>query len=109
MQSRAKLAVLPAAALLLATTIAIAEDDGERRAAYLAGTCAACHAGAGEEQAIPGLHGRNPEDLLAAMQAFKSGQRQSPIMAAAAASLSDDDLDLLARYFAAQRHEGDSQ
>lgn len=108
MQSCVKLAVLPVAALLLGTTGAMAEDDGERRAAYLAGPCASCHSDAVAEQAIPGLHGKDPEDFRAAMQAFKSGQRQNRIMAAVAASLGNEEFDLLARYFAAQRREGDA-
>jgi cytochrome c553 len=88
---------------------AAAAQDGDRHAIYLAGTCAACHAGANAEQAIPGLRGKDAEAFVAAIHDYRSGQRKSQIMAAVTASLSDEDIALLARHFATLGQDGGAQ
>ncbi len=105
---RSMLALAARAALLLGAGAAAAQD-GDQRAAYLAGTCAACHAGANAAQAIPGLRGRDSEAFVAAIHDYRSGQRKSQIMAAVAASLSDEEIALLARYFATLGKAGGAQ
>lgn len=95
-------------ALLLGAGAAAAEADG-RRAAHLAGACSACHLGGDATMAIPGLAGRSPDDFLAAMRAFRGGERKSQVMAAVAKALSDQELALLAEYFADETPAGAGQ
>lgn len=99
--------LLAALAMLLAGSAEA--QAGDPRALYLAGTCAACHAGADAEQAIPGLRGKKPEAFAVAIHDYRIGTRKSQIMAAVAASLSEADVTLLARYFATLDKEGAAQ
>ncbi|WP_199609732.1 c-type cytochrome [Flocculibacter collagenilyticus] len=67
-----------------------------------AATCAACH-GAKGISAIPmypNLAGQKEQYLVSQMKAFRDGQRNNPIMAPMAKTLSDADIDNLAAYFA---------
>jgi cytochrome c553 len=71
----------------------------------LSGACAACHGDRGQGGAntsIPRLAGQRVAYLGAALQAFQSGQRANPAMAAATKDLSATDREGLATYFAAQ-------
>lgn len=74
----------------------------EELAAYLAGTCNTCHRAGGPGTAIPALAGRKEIDLMAALQAYRTGVRQDAIMHAIAASLNDAELAAVADYFARQ-------
>lgn len=76
-----------------------AAADGEL-AAYLAGTCNTCHRAGDKGTAIPALAGREAADLIAALQAYRTGARQDAIMHAVATSLSDAELSEVAAYFA---------
>ncbi len=67
--------------------------------------CAACHGDAGRgtsNASLPRLAGQNPGYLTAALNAFKSGQRNSPIMQQVAQKLADSDIAPLAAYYAGQ-------
>jgi cytochrome c553 len=67
-------------------------------------TCAGCHGtdGRGRGQGdIPVLGGQKPAYLLASLKAYRSGDRQSAVMANAVARLSEGDMRLLATRFAA--------
>jgi cytochrome c553 len=73
---------------------------GETKAA----ACAACH-GAGGNSAMPAwpkLAGQGAPYLHAQLKAFKEGKRMNPIMQGQVAALSDQDMQDLALYFAAQ-------
>lgn len=76
-----------------------ADKGGEK-----AQTCVQCHGEAGNKPIAnyPKLAGQYRKYLLHSMRAYKSGQRQDPIMTAQMAELSDEDLADLAAYFAAQ-------
>ncbi len=101
-----KRAALLAAALLplsLATQ-AVAQGDAER-GEILAYTCLGCHGVEGYRNAypsyrVPMLGGQHPEYIVAALQAYKAGQRAHPTMQAQASSLSDQDMQDVAAYFA---------
>lgn len=69
-----------------------------------AGACAACHGPAGNSAmpAWPKLAGQGAPYTYAQLKAFKEGKRQNPIMQGQAAPLSDQDMQDLAVYFAAQ-------
>lgn len=69
-----------------------------------AAVCAACH-GADGNSSIgewPKLAGQHAHYLENQLHAYKSGERNNPIMAGQVAALSDQDIKDLAAYFAAQ-------
>lgn len=64
-------------------------------------TCAACHGANGQGMgSYPALKGKSEADLLQALKDFKSGKRANPVMKAMTASLSDQDMENLAAYYA---------
>jgi len=69
----------------------------------LAKPCEACHAadGNGTAAQYPRLAGQYHDYLARAMHEYKTGDRQNAIMAGFVKTLSDADIDALARYFAA--------
>lgn len=97
--------VLLSAALLAAmgaSTVAVAGDAeaGRQRAQ----TCLGCHGAPGMRNAYPGyrvpkLGGQHQEYLVAALKAYKDGQRSHPTMRAQAADLSDEDMADIAAFF----------
>jgi len=68
--------------------------------------CQGCHGIDGWRTAFPEVYhvpkiaGQHPAYLLAALKAYKSGDRTHPSMKAIAASLSDQDMANLAAYYA---------
>lgn len=75
--------------------------------ARLAATCAACHGTAGETKGstLPRLAGQSQQALSANLQAFKTGKRSSTIMTQIAKGYTDEQIEQLAAYFAAQKPE----
>ena len=69
-----------------------------------AGACSGCHgeAGISKTAGTPSLVGLDPKYFVAAMSAYKSGQRKHDLMKTLAASLSDADLRNLALYYGLQ-------
>jgi cytochrome c553 len=75
------------------------------RGRVLASTCGGCHAIPGYRNAypsfrVPMLGGQHPEYIVLALQAYKARQRPHLTMQAQAASLSDQDMQDIAAYFA---------
>ncbi len=72
--------------------------------ATLAATCSGCHGTNGETvgNALPPLAGQSKESLLARLKAFKEGTAAATIMTQLAKGYSDDQLERLAAFFAAQ-------
>lgn len=73
--------------------------------ARLAATCTGCHGtnGATLGGSLPPLAGQSKETLLAALQAFKAGARPATIMTQLAKGYTDEQLDQIAAFFAAQQ------
>ena len=100
-----------AAALLLALPYLPAHADAaanaERlRVRSLAATCAQCHGTDGhavEGQPLIRLAGLPEEHLLSQLMAFRSGQRPATIMHQITRGYSQEQLESLAKYFAAQK------
>jgi len=67
--------------------------------------CAACHAPDGNSVVSlnPKLAGQHPEYLLKQLTNFKEGKRANPVMGPMTASLSKEDMQNLANYFANQK------
>ena len=69
-----------------------------------AASCSGCHpANRWVDTAVPRLAGRNPADLVAAMQAFKSAQLASTVMDRIAKGFSDDEIKAIATWYGAQQ------
>ena len=87
----------------MAATIAITSARAdEALAAYLAGTCSTCHHPSDKSAAMPALAGRDAAELIAVLQAYRTGARQDSIMRAVATSLTDAETADVAAYFAHQ-------
>jgi cytochrome c553 len=97
---RAHCLLAASAALGGMTAVAFAGEDIEY-GAYLSGECVTCHrSDAGGT--IPVLAGRNREEIVAALRAFKSGARPSAVMQQIASRLAGDEMAALAAYFSSQ-------
>ena len=69
-----------------------------------ASACLGCHlASAGRGAGVPPLTGRNPADIVAAMQAFRSGQRAATVMDRIAKGFSDAEVEAIATWYADRR------
>jgi cytochrome c553 len=67
-------------------------------------SCSGCHsANAGIDTPVPRLAGLAPAAIVAAMQAFRSGARPATVMDRIAKGFSDDEIESIAAWYAAQR------
>jgi sulfide dehydrogenase cytochrome subunit len=91
--------------LLALCATAASAADVIKPGARLASTCAGCHGtnGATQANALPPLAGQPKGALLIKLKNFKSGAAQSTIMTQIAKGYTDDQLETLAIFFAAQR------
>lgn len=64
-------------------------------------TCVACHGsnGISNNPVWPNLAGQKEQYLVAAITAYRDGDRQNPLMAPMAKPLSDEDIANLAAYY----------
>ena len=99
--------------LCLASVSAFAEGD------YQAGkikayTCTGCHGIVNYQNTyptypVPRIGGQNKEYLVIALNAFKSGEREHKTMNLQAEALSDQDIEDIAVYIAAQTTKTDAK
>ena len=70
-----------------------------------AGACAGCHGDSGvtDTPGSPNLVGFDPKYFVAAMNAYKGGQRKNDVMKPLAAGVSDADMNNLALFYALQK------
>lgn len=66
---------------------------------YLSGECTACHQTSGDNDGIPSITGWPEENFVVAMHAYKSNQREHPVMQMIAGRLGDEEIAALAAYF----------
>jgi cytochrome c553 len=52
---------------------------------------------------VPRLTGRNPADIISAMQGFKSGKLPATVMDRIAKGFSDEEIKAIAAWYGAQR------
>lgn len=92
--------------LVFASGISLAGGDAANGEA-LAATCAACHAADGNStiETNPKLAGQYESYLVRALQDYRSGARESAIMAGFATALSDQDIRDLAAWFSSQESD----
>lgn len=91
--------------LVLTAAGGIAGADEGAAAQKPDGACVACHGPGGDRPVLPDtprLAGQEYDYLVHALQQYRGGARQNPIMGAMAKSLSDRQIADLARYFSKQ-------
>src|SRR5215211_2170562 len=98
-----------AAALLAATAPAMAQSASPLGAAAPAGarsvapsgatSCSGCH---GPAATVTRLRGRAPEEIVAAMQAFRTGERPATVMDRIAKGFTDEETRAIAAWFGEQ-------
>ena len=75
----------------------------EPNAALLASSCAACHGTNGHSKGnMPSLAGLSPDYFIEQMRDFVSGERNATVMHHHAAAYTENEIRLLAEYFAKQ-------
>lgn len=83
---------------------AAAQPADPNLARNVAANCANCHGTNGKSQGIvPSLAGQSKADLVRKMQDFKSGKATGTIMPQLAKGYTDEQIDLTAGFFAAQK------
>jgi cytochrome subunit of sulfide dehydrogenase len=107
-QSALSLHLIIALSMVVSLVVNVAERSfaaDNDQGAQLAATCAACHCLDGRDRGTRSIVGLSEEQFATAMRAYKSGERSSPIMRTMARSLSNEEIAILARYFAARGNE----
>ena len=101
-----QLTFFSAAMLLSATALAQHEQHvGKGLVENLHAQCIGCHGIPGYKTAFPEVYhvpkiaGQQPGYIVAALKAYKSGERSHPSMRGIAASLNDQDMADLAAYY----------
>lgn len=84
--------------------LAAAQAPDPNLARNIAANCASCHGTNGRSAGIvPSLAGQSKADLVRKMQDYKSGKATGTIMPQLARGYTDEQIDLSAGYFAAQK------
>ena len=90
--------------LLLTLASLLLPISGSASEVTEAGVCAACHGADGNSvnPLWPSLAGQHVDYLASQMEAFRSGQRQDPLMSPQVQGLSEEDVRAYAEFFARQ-------
>jgi cytochrome c553 len=92
------------AALLMLLTCGVSQaSENDSHLRVLAASCAACHGSNGNSVGgTPVLAGLDAAHFKLQMKSFRNGERASTVMHHHAKGLTEDEIDALATYFAAQ-------
>ena len=91
-------------ALVCAAPAALAQQANPTLARNIAANCANCHGTNGVSQGgVPSLAGQSKAEIVRKMQDFKAGKTPSTIMTQLAKGYTDEQIDLAATFFAAQK------
>ena len=89
---------------LLGSALLFAQGGDPRLGRGLAATCANCHGTNGVSVGeVESLAGKPKDEIVRKMQEFKSGARPATIMQQLAKGYTDEQIELLAGWFAAQK------
>lgn len=101
-----RILTLAAAGLLaVSANTALAKGNVEAGKAKAAQVCASCHGADGNKPTSPDfpiLAGQHADYLVKALQDYKSGKRNNPIMKGFASGLSTKEMEDLGAFFASQ-------
>jgi cytochrome c553 len=96
--------LLAAGIAALATTSAAAQGSDPNLARNLAATCANCHGTNGVSVGeVDSLAGKPKDEIARKMQDFKAGRRPATVMGQLAKGYTDEQIELMAGWFAAQK------
>lgn len=88
--------------LLVSTALAEPPSQG----AVLSASCAGCHGTDGRSPgSIPPIYGRPAEFIRTSLEDFRSGKRPSTVMGRHAKGYTDEEIALIAEYFANRQDE----
>ena len=97
-----EIAVIALLSACSASAQSLAEQDVQARS--WAATCTGCHGTNGRsEGAIPAIAGRQKSEIVRLMLDFKRDQRAATVMHQHAKGYSDDQIERIAAFFAAQK------
>ena len=69
-----------------------------------AASCSGCHGlRDNASSALPGIYGRDPQDIVTAMAAFRDGTRPATVMNRIAKGFSEDEIRAIAAWLATQK------
>jgi cytochrome subunit of sulfide dehydrogenase len=89
---------------VLPLILGIATSAAAAEAPPGASSCSGCHPPTASADAkVPPLRGQNPADIIAAMQAFRSGERPSTVMGRIAKGFSGEEIRAIAAWVAEER------
>lgn len=94
------------ASVLLALAVPVQAAGDPKAGRLKTSMCAGCHGIPGWRTAyprvysVPKLGGQHADYIVAALKAYKSGERDHPTMVGIAASLSEQDMEDIAAYYA---------
>jgi cytochrome subunit of sulfide dehydrogenase len=71
-----------------------------------AAACSGCHGAGAAATVVPPLRGLAPDDIVAAMQAFRSGQRPATVMDRIAKGFTDEETRAIAAWVSRQPRGG---
>jgi cytochrome c553 len=95
---------MKATRLLVAGFVGLAPTAWAADAPPGASSCSGCHAAnAGVDSPVPRLAGRPAADIVAQMQAFRSGQTPATVMGRIAKGFTDPEIEAIAAWYAEQR------
>ena len=84
-----------------------AAADPPTRGAVLSASCAGCHGTDGRSPgSIPPIYGRSAEFIRTSLEEFRSGKRPSTVMGRHAKGYTDEEIALIAEYFATRPEQG---
>lgn len=89
--------------VFLASLVSVITDAAAADAEYgeyLSSQCTTCHRLTGATDGIPSIVGWPESAFVGAMAGFRSGETDSRVMQTVAKSLSEDEIEALAAYFA---------
>jgi sulfide dehydrogenase cytochrome subunit len=96
--------VVTALFFALAAGIATAQAPDPNLARNVAAGCASCHGTNGVSKGgMPSLAGQPKADLIRKLQDFKAGRTPATVMTQLAKGYTDEQIDLVAGWFAAQK------
>jgi cytochrome subunit of sulfide dehydrogenase len=64
--------------------------------------CSGCHLASGGDPRLPRLSGRTANEIVAVMKAFRNGTRPATVMDRIAKGFSDDEIAVIAAWYATQ-------
>jgi sulfide dehydrogenase cytochrome subunit len=96
---------LVAAAIVVSLLLASPGQAGElSRGEMLSISCAGCHGTDGHSPgSIPDISDKSAEYIRTSMEEFRSGKRDSTVMGRQAKGYTDEEIQLIAEYFAKQK------